>query len=176
MQFESACYNVTWTWSLCIIWSVKNKKKWFLRSIVSQCYEESVESICSCVYKLLAVACEELTTVCRVTSWLIQCDELTVWRAGRVTSWLWRVDFLTSWPCDELVMWRVDWQPMVLCARSGANRATCKLTLIAVFKPMLENVSSVWLSDSRNAIFKVASHNRVGVICWHGICAQLTFR
>jgi len=19
---------------------------------------------------------------------------------------------LTSWPCDELVMWRVDWQPL----------------------------------------------------------------
>jgi len=47
-----------------------------------------------------------------VTSWLIQFDELTVWRVGRVTSWLWRVDFLTSWPCDELVMWRVDWQPL----------------------------------------------------------------
>jgi len=44
-------------------------------------------------------------------SWLYA--ELTVWRVGRVTSWLWRVDFLTSWPCDELVMWQVDWQPFM---------------------------------------------------------------
>jgi len=47
-----------------------------------------------------------------VTSWLIQCDDLTVRRVGRVTSWLWQVDFMTSWPCDELFMWRVDWQPI----------------------------------------------------------------
>jgi len=44
----------------------------------------------------------------RVTSW--SCDELTV------TSWLF--DELTM--C-ELVMWRVDWQPYVICKVCGGN-------------------------------------------------------
>ena len=61
-----------------------------------------------------------------VTSWLIQCDDLTVWRVGRVTRWLWRVEYMTSWPCDEFVMWRVDWQPSVslaiLCSCVGSTQ------------------------------------------------------
>jgi len=54
-----------------------------------------------------------------MTNWLIQCEDVIVWRVGHVTSWLWRVDYMTSWPCDKLDMWRVDWIPMAYMAPPG---------------------------------------------------------
>ena len=66
-------------------------------------FDRVCQLVASCLWR---VAC--------MTNWLTQCDDMTVWRVGRVTSWLWRVDYMTSWPCDELVMWRVDWIPSSL--------------------------------------------------------------
>jgi len=48
-----------------------------------------------------------------VISQTLELWRVDMWAPGCVTSWLWRIDCLTSWPCDELVMWRVDWQPWV---------------------------------------------------------------
>ena len=62
-----------------------------------------------------------------MTSWL-------VWRVDRVTSWLWRVNCVTSWPCDELVVWRVDWHPV------------CKQYWYWVWQPIkvLPNTTQYW--------------------------------
>ena len=41
--------------------------------------------------------------------YVMNCDELTVWRVGSVMTWLWRFDCVMSWPCDELTGSHSNW-------------------------------------------------------------------
>ena len=76
----------------------------------------------SCLWRVGRVTTWLRRVVCRVTSWLIQCDEMTVWRVGRVKSWLAAQQVTISTYSGLGPIIRLRWRHTVVCLKPQISR------------------------------------------------------